>query len=205
MRVWVLGVASFALACGTECRASSCAKVDLEPAASDQVIELDSETALVHFVIDGLGSDEGLVGGEVAVEPEDASCVASSDHPCVISLKRLRVRLSSATLSTTDGDVSLENPVVSVKAPLTLVDSGSGYVVPGGAEAQTCVSVDGRADSATARFAGDVSMNIDFEQQGFSLQGSFPVRFHVQGGSCKVFDATASVVAAGQRPWTTPD
>ena len=177
----------------------------VEPGATDYKIELDRDAAFVHFVIDGVESDQGLVGGEVAVEPEDASCVASPDHPCVISLKRLRVRLSSATLSTTEGDVHLENPVVSVKAPLTLVDPGSGYVVPSGAEAQTCLSVDGRVESTTARFGADTSVIIDFENQGFSLEGPFPVRFHVEDGECKVFDATATVIASGERPWTGPD
>jgi hypothetical protein len=204
MRAWVVGLASVALACGSECKTGTCAKVDLEPGAADDVIALDTDSAFVHFVIDGIGSDQGLAGGEVVVEPEDASCVASADHPCAIVLKRLRVRLSSATLSTSEGDVSLVDPVVAVKAPLALVDSGSGFFVPHGTEAETCVSVDGRADAETAPLVGDPAMIIDFERQSFSLQGTFPVRFHIQGGECKAFAATATVVASGRTPWTTP-
>jgi hypothetical protein len=205
MRVWVTGLATLALACGAECEKSRCTSVDLAPGANDYVMELDSGTAFVYFVINGFESDQGLVGGEVAVEPDHPSCVASSDNPCAISLKRLRLRLSSATLPTSEGHVTLEDPVLSVEAPQVLVDSGSGYFVPRGTGVQTCMSVDGRADSARTPLASDARMLIDLENDGFSLQGSFPVRFHVEGGECKVFDATANVVSSGRGPWVRKD
>src|SRR6185503_14439026 len=100
-----------------ECDAKGCERVDREPQTGDFVIDLDTETALVHFSIDGHESDQGLRGGEVVFTSDDPACSASSTTPCTITLVRLRLELSSATLPTSDGDVRLDEPVVSVRTP----------------------------------------------------------------------------------------
>ena len=117
--------------------------------------------------------------------------------------ERLRLELSSATLPTSEGDFELDGPVLSIRAPIELSDSGGGYFLEAGVTGvQTCMSVDGRRDSATVALGDDVSMNIDIPNETFSLNGRFPLRVHVGENECNTLDATATVSASGRMPWT---
>jgi hypothetical protein len=141
----------------------------------------------------------------VVLHASDPECVASSDHPCVVTLKRLRFELGSFTLPTTHGDVELEQVVASLAAPLELVDAGIGYIADAGSELQSCMLVDGTADSATTALASNLELNLDFANEGLTLTGSLPVSFHSGDWECSSLDLTATVVSAGLLPWSKPE
>jgi hypothetical protein len=207
-KAWAAGgscvaLCAVALGCDSECDETPCGSVDRGPQPGDFVVALDTENTFVFFAIDGHESDQGLVAGEFVFTTSDPECVASSNNPCAITLRRLRLELSSATLPTSEGDVRLEDPVLSINAPINLVDSGGGFFLQAGVTGvQTCMSVNGRRDSATVALGDDVSMNIDIPNETFSLNGSFPLRFHAGTAECQTLDATATVSASGRMPWT---
>jgi hypothetical protein len=198
-----VALCALAFGCDSECDETPCGPVGRGPQPGDFVVELDTETADVLFAIDGHESDQGLVAGEFVFTTTDPECVASSNNPCTIVLERLRLELSSATLPTSEGDFELDEPVLSIRAPIELSDSGYGYFLdPGQTGVQTCLSVDGRRDSATVALGDEAGMNIDVPNESFSLNGRFPLRFHAGDDECQTLDATASVSANGRVPWT---
>jgi hypothetical protein len=122
--------------------------------------------------------------------------------PCTLVLERLRFQISDFMQPTTEGDLEVEDVVVSVLAPVELVDSGGGYFLAAGVTgAQTCATVNGTRDSATVALGEDASMNLDIPRQTFSLLGRFPVRFRAGSDGCEKLDATATVSASGRSPW----
>jgi hypothetical protein len=209
------GLALFSTACNSEanlsnilpqpCRARPCPSVDEAASADDYVILLDSATAVVSWDANGHTSDAALNDGVVVVHASDPECLASSAHPCSVTLKQLRLELGSLSVPTTDGEVELEQIVTSSAGPLELLDEGSGYVAKAGTELQSCMLVDGAADSATAMLASNVELNLDFANEGLALTGSLPVRFHWGEWECSTLDLTATVVSAGRVPWSKPE
>jgi hypothetical protein len=185
-----------------QCEAHRCSTFDEAPMSDDYAIELETESALLAVQSGRFSSDSRLVAGDVVLRPDDPSCVPSSDHPCRLVLKRLRLDIGSFRLPTTQGDVHLENVVLSVKAPLGLVNSGSGYVVAVETDVETCGRTNGLADSAVAALGAGVSLNVDFQNETLPVGGAFPVRFHFGKIECEALDATAMVVSAARAPWT---
>jgi hypothetical protein len=202
MKYFVLSLAALVGGCGSDCDSSACKKVDREARSGEFVVELDADTAFVAYQIDDFQSDMGLAGGELVFSTEKPSCVASSDNPCRITLERLRVELSSMTQPTTEGSVELNRPVVSLVAPLELVDDGGGFFLdPGRATVQTCVSVDGRPDSAIAPLRKPFAVMLDFENRTASFEGALPVRFRFGESECVEREAEATILATGEGPW----
>jgi hypothetical protein len=187
------------------CRARPCLTLDQEPSADDYVVNLNAATALLTWDADGLTSQAELQGGVVVLHATEPECLASSGHPCSVTLKRLRLELGALTIPTTDGDIELEQIVTSLVAPLELVDAGPGYVANAGSELQSCMFVDGTADSATVPLASSIELNLDFANEALALTGSLPVPFHVGAWECSTLDLTATVVSAGLAPWSKPE
>lgn len=187
------------------CRPRQCPAVDEGPSAEDYTIDLDTATALVTWDADGFTSQASLYGGVVVLHAGDPECVASSDHPCVVTLKRLRLELGSLTTPTTHGDIELEQVVASLVAPLELVDAGLGYMANAGSELQSCMLVDGTRDSATTVLASDLELNLDFANDGLTLTGSLPISFHSGDWECSTLDLTAALISTGLSPWSKPE
>jgi hypothetical protein len=202
MKCFVLSLAALAWGCGSECDSRPCKMVDREARSGEFVVELDAGRAFVSYRIDEFQSDMGLAGGELVFSTETPSCVASSDNPCRITLQRLRVELSSMTQPTTEGTVELNRPVLSLVAPLELVDEGGGFFLePGRATVQTCVSVDDRPDSALAPLRKPFAVTLDFESRTSSFEGALPVRFGLGESECVQKEGEATILATGETPW----
>jgi hypothetical protein len=198
----VVAFAGMPLACGSECRDVACKRVDLDPRSGDFVVELDTETALVFYQIDEFDSDQGLAGGQIVFRTDDPECMATPESPCTLELARLRLELGSMTQPTNEGDVQLERLVLAVETPVELVNRGSKYELPAGAaNVQTCVTVDGRSDSAGAPLEASVLLSLDLTRRSLALDGVFPVRFGLGKNECVEQRATASVLATGVSPW----
>jgi len=215
MRVWSVGAMAFALACGgtknsardllpSECATHACASIDEEPTSNEFVIDLDADRAQTRFELDIFATDLGLLAGSVVLTASDPSCLASVNSPCTITLRRLRLELGSTTIATTAGDVELNDPSLSLRAPLSLVDSGSDYVVPPETDVQACAKVEGRPDSAIVPLHADSRLHVEFSRELLAFDVVFPFRFHFGDWQCQNFDATLRVTAAGRSPWTKP-
>jgi hypothetical protein len=212
----LLGLVLFPAACSSDqggpasilpmpCRSRPCPPVDEGPSAEDYVIDLDTATALVTWDADGFTAQAQLYGGVMVLHASEPECVATSDHQCLVTLKRLRFELGSLTTPTTHGDIELEHVVASLVAPLELVDAGLGYVARAGSELQSCMLVDGITDSATTVLASNLELNLDFANEGLALTGSLPISFHSGEWECSTLDLTATVVSSGLSPWSKPE
>jgi hypothetical protein len=205
MRTLAVVFAVNLLGCKSECEPVSCEKVDRGPREGDVVIALDTATAFVRYAIDDFESDLAVTAGELVLTTDDAECVASSDHPCTVTLERLRIALSSMSQPTTEGNVRLDDPVLSLVAPFELTDAGGGFVLePERARIQTCVSVDGRPDASIVPLEQPLTLGLDFANEGASLEGTLPLAFAVGGNECVRKRARATIVVSGKTPWKRP-
>jgi hypothetical protein len=190
------------LGCDSECRATFCGAVDRGPLPGDYAVELDTAGAFVSLEIDGQRADAGLTRGQFVFTADDPTCAGSATTPCTIVLQRLQLDLGSFTLPASEGELSLTDVVLSVLAPIELVNAGSGYVLTAGnTGVRTCASVNGTRDAATVALGDDGSMNVDFPNETLSVEGRFPLRFRAGSDGCEKLDATATVIAAGRSPW----
>jgi hypothetical protein len=197
----VMALCGLVLACGSECKEERCATVDRGPRDGDLVIALDTESAFVVYEVEGFEANAGLPGGQIVFTTNEPSCIASSNRPCRLTLHRLRLELSSMVQPTTDGDVDLDDPVLTVETPVELVDLGSGFVLEPGVNVQTCVSVNGRSSAATDPLEAPVTLTLDFANRTSVLEGTLPVAYSFGSDECVLQRATATITAAGVSPW----
>ena len=187
-----------ALGCHDECDSRRCQPIDVEAEPGDSIVELETEFSLAAFEIEGWSSSVRLAGGAIAIHSDDLTCVASHDHPCSITIRHLRFSIDSVHVDTTDGKLFLDRPNIAVAAPLDLVDSGFGFVIPTGTPIRTCMAVNGRSDAALLPLGTPASLNIDGINNGFVIEGVFPVGFQGGNDQCTRFDASLNVAASGK-------
>jgi hypothetical protein len=201
-RAFVLLLCLAPSSCDSECGAKPCGAVDRSAERGDYAVELDTETGFAAVEFGGQSSDFGLTGGEFVFTTLDSECAATPETPCTIVLERLRIELSSFTQPTSEGDLQIDEPVISVRAPIELVDSGGGFFLDAETTGtQICSTVNGTRDSATLALSDPASMNVDIPRQTFSLEGQFPLRFRAGSDGCETIDGSATVVASGRSPW----
>jgi Ca2+-binding RTX toxin-like protein len=168
---------------------------------NDIVLTLDASTAFIFLEVDGFGADMGLVRGTVSIETDDATCVASVDHPCSYVVNYIRIEYSSFTQPTTAGDVVSEEPFVVVQGPIPVVDSGFGIVIATDQPAEggsTIIAPDPVAPGfrrGTNGITQPLTMNLDVPNQGFSLEGEFSSTFQGSTGN-------GTIISSGNSPFT---
>lgn len=194
-RAFTAAVVCLTFGCEGDCKLRRCEALDTEPGPGATWFELRRDQSFVSFELDGHATESPLLLGELAFDAPDPSCVAAPSTPCTLTLNRLRLRLASARIETGGTRVFIEEPELSVQAPLELVDRGFGFVIPSGTEVQTCLLTDGRRDSARTPLDEPATLKHDPNNGRLLLAGLFPVRFHGGDGDCRTFDASANIVA----------
>ncbi len=177
-----------------------CPRVDQEPSADDDVVELAAGT-LLSFESGEAQAVRALHGGSVVFSPAAFGCVPDL-APCRMTLKRLAFELGDFDLSLSDGTTAhLESVVTAARLPLDLEDDGGGYRLPAGTAFQTCGSVDGNAQHALSVTSEAITLAVDDIGQTLSISGSFVFAAHENNRSCSQFEITISGQIDGVSPW----
>jgi hypothetical protein len=184
--------------CGKgECtKFGGCPQVDEDAGAGARLVTLDQDALL--FFESGF-TPVVLSGGEVIFTPTEPGCVASMDHPCQLVLQRLQFRVGNFDIPYSDGSrLAVDEPVVSLTAPVELVDNGSGYFVPASSVFQTCASVDGRRQSDSAASQDILVLHVDDMSQSLSVSGAFVLAVHADDDDCSQLYYPMRVTATGR-------
>jgi hypothetical protein len=197
--VILAAIALVTQACGKgECtKFGGCPTVDVNEDADAVVISLDSSTAFV--TVDADPSEAwALLGGQVILAPSERDCVASSDHPCHATLRRLKLEVSAFTQRfSDDSTLSVDEPVVSLVAPVELDDTGSGFVISADHRFQTCALVDGRRQSDMAKSNEPTTLMFDETSRSMSISSSFVLIVHGDSDKCAAVPYSMHLIASG--------
>src|SRR5512147_1081221 len=80
-------------------------------ARHDILLSLDADNSSAVIVVDNTAPADGAVlGGTVSLQTDDPYCVATPSHPCHYTLNYIRIRYSSFSVLTTDGDFHQGTP-----------------------------------------------------------------------------------------------
>lgn len=187
----MLFVSMLVLALTSEARAQQNVRNDI-------AVQFDPDS-FVFLSFNGFPADTSVLGGVAFIGTEDATCIASSSHPCTYSINFLVIRFSSFVLPTDEGDLNVTDPEVAIHGPIVVTDTGSGIVIPAGTPTTTAAAnVNGAGisgfQSTTSDLPSDVTINLDVANQAFSLEGEVATTFGDIAGE-------GTIVAAGVQPF----
>ena len=185
--------------CGKgECtKFGGCPAVDEDMDAGTVVINLNSSNAFITIDEDP-SQAMALLGGQVILAPSEPNCIASSDHPCHAKLSRLKFQVSGFTQRFSDNStLTVDEPVVSLMAPVELDDQGAGFLIPAGNQFQTCALVDGRRQSDRAKSNELTTLIFDEPSRSMSVSSSFVLIVHADSDKCAAVTYSMHLIAAG--------
>jgi hypothetical protein len=168
-------------------------------ARDDILVTFDASTALTLMQVDGFSADMGLLRGTASLQTEDAYCVPSADRPCHYIVNFVRIEVSTFALPTSEGEYTAAEPFSVVQGPIAVVDTGSGIVIPQGAQSVAGANfsgphIDPGVRSSTQGLPGPLSINLDAVNQAFSIEGEF--RTSLEGHT-----GIGTIIASGNRPF----
>ena len=174
-----------------------CPAVDEDGDAGAVAINLNYSNALVTIDEDP-PQDMALLGGQVILAPSEPNCVASLDHPCHATLSRLKFQVSGFTQRfSDDSTLMVDEPAVSLVAPVELDDQGAGFLIPAGSQFQTCALVDGRRQSDTAKSNELTTLIFDEQSRSMSVSSNFVLIVHADSDKCAAVTYSMHLIAAG--------
>src|SRR3954447_9754650 len=93
-----------------------------------------AQSSAISATIDGTTTPVHLTTNTVAsFETSNAGCVVSPQQPsCRVTLGLFLAKVATFTTVSSSGTFTVTNPTIGISGPLTLVDTGSGFVLPAG-------------------------------------------------------------------------
>jgi hypothetical protein len=189
--------------------APECPVVD-EAAADGDVRVLWAEGQKLVLSLDAEPTEIEVIDGEVVYtpDPEDPEC----EGPCVITLKRLRVKLKTLFFVSSADSVKVQGLELAFKGPLVLDNpDGLGSIIPEGTGTLTCATVQSVLFAHETPLTEPVLLlaRASSEALTFDFKAPMPVDGSTRLG-CRPFELELSGTLAGatpfdQNPTLTPE